>query len=314
METRAPYVVVGIFVLGAIILAFVAVLYLAHAEFGKEAKRYYIFFKGSVEGLNKGSQVQYNGIPVGRVVDIRVDPNNLEQIQVTVEIDTNIVDIKSDARAYLDTNILNGIATIQIRGGTQEAQQLEPKPGHKYPEILTGRTELEEVKASLPELVADLKQAAHSVNLLLDEQNRAAVAETLRNLRTITGNIVMPSRKLGEVVDNANKAVLQLNALLSDAYRSYIGHGGLKDQAAQALGDYDRLARSLIVDSRQIQQILAENRPGVRDFSQRTLPAVDGLVSDLQRFVWHLTRLTTELEHDPTRLLFGDRRRGYRPQ
>jgi phospholipid/cholesterol/gamma-HCH transport system substrate-binding protein len=314
METRAPYVVVGIFVLGAIILAFVAVLYLAHAEFGKEAKRYYIFFKGSVEGLNKGSQVQYNGIPVGRVVDIRVDPNNLEQIQVTVEIDTNIVDIKSDARAYLDTNILNGIATIQIRGGTQEAKQLEPKAGHKYPEILTGRTELEEVKASLPELVADLKQAAHSVNLLLDEQNRAAVAETLQNLRTITGNIVMPSRKLGEVVDNANKAVLQLNALLSDADRSYIGHGGLKDQAAQALGDYDRLARSLIVDSRQIQQILAENRPGVRDFSQRTLPAVDGLVSDLQRFVWHLTRLTTELEHDPTRLLFGDRRRGYRPQ
>jgi phospholipid/cholesterol/gamma-HCH transport system substrate-binding protein len=314
METRAHYVAVGIFVLGAIILAFIAVLFLAHAEFGVEAQRYYVFFQGSVEGLNKGSQVQYNGIPVGRVIDIRVDPNNLEQIQVTVEINTSIVDIKSDARAYLDANILNGIATIQIRGGTQQAKQLEPKPGHKYPEIPVGQTELEEVKASLPELVADLKQAAHNVNLLLDEKNRVAVGETLQNLRTISGNIVAPSQKLGEVVDNANNSVRQLDALLQDVHRSYIDRGGLKDQASQALRDYDRLANSLITDSRQIQAILAENRPGVRNFSQRTLPAVDGLVSDLKRFVWQLTRLTTDIEQDPTRLLFGDRREGYRPQ
>jgi len=126
METRANYVAVGTFVLVVIFLAFVAVLWLASSEYGEQAKRYYIFFKGSVAGLNKGSQVQYNGIPVGRVVDIRVDPNNLEQIQVTVEIDTSIVDIKSDARAFLDANILNSIATIQIRGGTQEASDLQP--------------------------------------------------------------------------------------------------------------------------------------------------------------------------------------------
>ncbi len=314
METRAHYVAVGIFVLGAIILAFVAVLWLAHAEFGEHAKRYYIYFKGSVAGLNKGSQVQYNGIPVGRVTDIRVDPDNLEQIQVTVEIDPSIVDIKTDARAYLDTNILNGIGTIQIRGGTREAPQLEPEAGHRYAVIKAGRTELEEVKASLPELVADLKSATHSVNALLDPANRKAVAETLENLRTISGNIVAPSRKLSEVIDNANKTVVQLGALLRDVDQSYIGRGGLKDQVSQALGDYDRLAKSLLDDSRQIQSILAENRPAVRNFSQRTLPAVDSLVSDVQRFVWHLTRLATELEQDPTRLLFGDRREGYRPQ
>jgi phospholipid/cholesterol/gamma-HCH transport system substrate-binding protein len=314
METRAHYVAVGIFVLGAIILAFVAVLWLAHTEFGEQAKRYYIYFRGSVAGLNKGSQVQYNGIPVGQVTDIRVDPDNLEQIQVTVEIDTSIVDIKSDARAYLDSNFLNGIATIQVRGGTRQAEALQPPAGHKYAVIEAGRTELEEVKASLPELLADLKSAVHSVNTLLDQPNRAAVTETLQNLRTISGNLVEPGRKIGEVIDNANKSVLQLYALLRDIDQSYIGRGGLKEQASQALGDYDRLAKSLLDNSRQIQVILAENRAGVRDFSQRTLPAVDGLVSDLQRFVWHLTRLTTELEHDPTRLLFGDRREGYRPQ
>jgi phospholipid/cholesterol/gamma-HCH transport system substrate-binding protein len=314
METRAHYVAVGAFVLAVIFLAFVAVLWLGRAEFGQQAKRYYIFFGGSVAGLNKGSQVQYNGIPVGRVVDIRVDPANLEQIQVVVEIDTSIVDIKSDARAFLDANILNGIATIQIRGGTREASDLAPAPGHKYPVIKAGRSELEEVKASLPELVADLKAAAHGINALLDEQNRQAVSDTLRNVQTITSALVEPSKEVNEVVDNANKAVVELRTFFQNLDQSYTEKGGLKDQLSQTLGDADRLAKNLNEASRQLQLVLQENRPGIRNFTQSTLNQVSDLVTDLQRFVAGATRFVSEMERNPTRLLFGERREGYRPQ
>ena len=314
METRAHYVAVGAFVLAVIFLAFVAVLWLGRAEFGQQAKRYYIFFGGSVAGLNKGSQVQYNGIPVGRVVDIRVDPANLEQIQVMVEIDTSIVDIKSDARAFLDANILNGIATIQIRGGTREASDLAPAPGHKYAVIKAGRSELEEVKASLPELVADIKAAAHGVNALLDEQNRQAVSDTLRNVQTITSALVEPSKEVNEVVDNANKAVVELRTFFQNLDQSYTEKGGLKDQLSQTLGDADRLAKNLNEASRQLQLVLQENRPGIRNFTQSTLTQVSDLVTDLQRFVAGATRFVSEMERNPTRLLFGERREGYRPQ
>jgi phospholipid/cholesterol/gamma-HCH transport system substrate-binding protein len=314
METRAHYVAVGTFVLAVIFLAFVAIFWLGSTEFGQQAKRYYIFFRGSVAGLNKGSQVQYNGIPVGRVVDIRVDPNNLEQIQVMVEIDTSIVEIKSDARAFLDANILNGIATIQIRGGTLEASDLAPAPGHKYPVIKAGRSELEEVKASLPELVADIKTAAHSLNALLDEQNRQAVSDTLRNVQTITSALVEPSKEVNEVVDNANKAVVELRTFFQNLDQSYTEKGGLKDQLSQTLGDADRLAKNLNEASRQLQLVLQENRPGIRNFTQSTLNQVSDLVTDLQRFVAGATRFVSEMERNPTRLLFGERREGYRPQ
>ena len=314
METRAHYVAVGAFVLAVILLAFVTVLWFGRSEFSEQAKRYYIFFRGSVAGLNKGSKVQYNGIPVGQVVDIRVDPGNLEQIQVTAEINTSIVDIKSDARAFLETNILNGIATIQIRGGTREASDLVPETGHKYPVIKSGRSELEEVKASLPELVADLKEAAHGVNALLDENNRRAVAETLQNVRTITAAFVEPSKKLTEVVDNANNAVVQLRTFFQDLDESYTDKGGLKDQLSQTLADADRLAKNLNEASRQLQLVLQENRPGIRNFTQSTLTQVSDLVTDLQRFVVGATRFVSEMERNPTRLLFGERREGYRPQ
>src|SRR5579863_2356325 len=125
METRAHYVAVGSFVLAIIFLAFVAIVWVGRVQLSEEARLYYVFFRGSVSGLSKGSAVQYNGIPVGRVTDIRVDPDNVEQIQVKVAIDGSLVDIKSDARAFLETNILSGVSVVQIRGGTEGAQNLE---------------------------------------------------------------------------------------------------------------------------------------------------------------------------------------------
>lgn len=314
METRAHYVAVGAFVIAVIFLAFVAVLWLGRAEFSQQAKRYYIFFRGSVAGLNKGSQVQYNGIPVGRVVDIRVDPDDVEKIQVTVEIDTSIVDIKSNARAFLEANILNGVATIQIRGGTQEAKELEPEPRHRYPVIAAGQSELEQLRANLPELLGDLKDAAHSLNALLNEQNRKAVADSLQNVRTITEAFVAPSKDVAELVANANATVLEMKSLLSHVDQSYASKGGLKDEASQALNDFDKLAKNLVDTNRQLQQVLQENRPGLHEFTQATLTQVSNLVSDMQRFIAGLTRFVSSVERDPGRLLFGERREGYKPQ
>ena len=314
METRAHYVMVGAFVLAMILLAFGAVLWLGRIQLSQDLVQYYIFFKGSVAGLSKGSAVQYNGIPVGQVTDIRVDPDNVEQIQVTVEIDGSLVDIKSDARAFLESNILSGVSVIQIRGGTVEAAALVAEPGHRYPVIKAGRSELEQVKASLPELLGSLKDAARGLNALVNDTNRRAISETLENVRSVTAVLAEQRQSVAEIIANANTSILSLNALLQNLDRSYADRGGLKDQISQALSGYDKLAKNLIDASRQLQLAIQENRSGVRDFTQRTLPDFGDLVSNVQRLVENLTRFVSEIERDPTRLLYGERREGYRPR
>jgi phospholipid/cholesterol/gamma-HCH transport system substrate-binding protein len=313
METRAHYVAVGTFVLAVIVLGFIAVVSLGGVEFAQDLTRYYIFFKGSVTGLSRGSLVQYNGITVGRVVDVRVDPDDLEKIQVTVEIDKNLVKIKTDARAFIDTNLLSGVATVQIRGGTREAKDLEPEPGHRYPVIAAGSSVFQRVTEAGPQLLDRLMVAVENLNDLLNEHNRKAVSESLQNVRTITEAFVAPSKEISELVANANHTAREMRLLLEHLDQSFDSKGGLKDQASQTLTDFDRLAKNLVETNRQLQQVLQENRPALHAFTQATLTQVSDLVSDMQRFMAGLSRFITAVERDPARLLLGDRREGYRP-
>jgi ABC-type transporter Mla subunit MlaD len=119
---------------------------------------------------------------------------------------------------------------------------------------------------------------------------------------------------VGEVVNNANKAVVELRSLFGNLEQSYMEKGGLKDQLSQTLGDADRLAKNLTDASRQLQGLIQENRSGIRDFTHNTLNQLGDLVTDLHRFVASMTRFASELERNPPKLLFGDRREGYRPQ
>ena len=118
METRAHYVAVGAFVLTMVFLAFVGVLYFSAVAPTTSFAHYDIFFKGAVTGLSKGAVVDYNGIPVGKVSDVQIDPNDVEQIRVTVEIDNKVV-IKTDAKASVEANLLSGVAYILITKGTK---------------------------------------------------------------------------------------------------------------------------------------------------------------------------------------------------
>ena len=303
METRAHYVAVGAFVLLMITVAFVAVLWLARAQLTTQYATYDIYFTGPVSGLREGAVVEYNGVPAGRVKEIRIDPSNVEQIRVTVEIETNVV-IKQDAAANLETNILSGVSYVQIAGGTQDAPILAADRGSRYPVIRSRRSRLASVTARLPQIMAKLDETADRVNELLGDDNRRAVGETLANLRTLSADLAA----------DAKPALLAATTLLRNLDQSYSEPGGLREGLTGGIADFDKLAKSLNENSHQLQQALQDARPGVRTFSQRTLADVGDLVAEARQLISGVSRLVAGLDRDPSRVLFGDRRKGYQPQ
>jgi phospholipid/cholesterol/gamma-HCH transport system substrate-binding protein len=313
METRAHYVAVGAFVLAMIVLAFVAVLWLARASLTTQHAEYDIYFVGPVSGLSAGAPVEYSGVPIGKVSDIRLDPANVEQIRVTVAIDASVV-IKKDVAAAVETNILSGVSYIQIAGGTRDAPVLVALPGQRYPVIRSHRSRLASITARAPQLIEKADEMLDHLNELLNEKNRQAVADTLDNVRTFSGGLAERNKDIAELVTNANAAAHTLSTLLDNVDRSYTGADGLGNRAGTALADFDRLAKSLSDSNRQLQQALQDVRPGLRTFSQQTLGDVGALVGEARQLISGLSRLTAEIERDPSRVLFGDRREGYHPR
>ena len=306
METRAHYVAVGAFVLALVFLAFTAVLWLAGTQFAVNYDHYDIFFKGPVTGLSKGAAVDYNGIRVGQVSEIGIDPNNVEQIRVTVEVKSDVV-IKEDAAANVETNILSGVSYILITRGTQEAKQLTAHEGQRYPVIRARRGTLASISARGPQLLEKLDDILDHLDDLLNDHNREVLSATLEHVEKFTGTLSSHSDDIGEMVAAGKHALVSLDKLSTDLDNSYTTPDGLKDQLVGML-------KGITGASRQLDQTLAETRPGIRTFSQHTLVDVDSLIGETRQFISGLSRLAAQLEHDPTRLLFGDRREGYKPK
>jgi phospholipid/cholesterol/gamma-HCH transport system substrate-binding protein len=304
METRAHYVAVGAFVLTMIILAFAAVLWLARAQLTTQNANYYIYFKGAVTGLSKGAPVDYSGVPIGKVTEIRLDRDM--QIQVTIEIEAS-VEIRTNDRASVETNILSGVSFIQISGGTKEAALLVAQAGERYPIIRPRYSGLASLSARAPQLAEKANEVLDDVKEVLDEKNRQAFAEILDNVRVL-------SKGIPELAANLNTAVLTASTLLGNIDQSYSRPDGLGERAATAIADFDRLAKNLADTNRQLQLTLQDARPGIRTFSQQTLSEFGGLVGEARQLITGLNRLTTQIERDPSRALFGDRREGYRPK
>jgi len=303
METRAHYVAVGVFVLVLIAVGFGGVLWIGRAQLTTQYSVYDIYFRGPVSGLREGAVVEYNGVPSGRVKEIRIDPSNVEQIRVTVEVENNVV-IKQDAAANLETNILSGVSYVQIAGGTQDSPVLTAETGSRYPVIRARRSRLASVTARLPQILGKVDEAVDHLNDLLGDDNRKAISALLANLRTVSDDLATDTKP----------ALTAMTTLLNNLDRSYSDPGGLREGLSAGITDFDKLARNLGDTNHQLQAALQDARPGLRNFSQRTLTDVSELVGEARQLIAGLGRLVAGLDRDPSRVLFGDRRKGYQPQ
>ena len=317
METRADYVAVGAFVLAILIGIVVAVLWIARVEFRQQFSYYDIYFTGSVTGLAQGSAVSYNGIRVGRVTELRIDPQNLQQVRVTIEVNQADL-IRSDAVASLEFQGLTGVATIEITGGSQEAPPLVAKDAQRYPVIASVQSGLQRVVANAPEALSRLIDVADRLAAVLDEKNRAAIADTLENIRRVTAVAAARSGDLDSMLGDSAVAVRELRGTLAaasqtlDQLRQMVGEHG---EARSTLKSIDEASRQLGQLAGDVDRIVQDNRQPLRDFGQRSLNELSQLLIDARSLVQELTRVTDELERDPPRFLFGgNRREGYQPR
>lgn len=339
METRANYLLVGGFVL-AIMGGLVAfVVWLGKFQFETDFARYDIYFSGRVTGLKVGGGVSYRGIPVGEVIHVGIDPQNVERVLVTIEVPAE-TPIKTDTVASLEVQGITGAALVLLSGGTQEASRLAAAPGESRAVIASTPSRLEQFLQGAPELVAGFNVLVGRAIELLNAENQAAFAATLENLSTVTGAVANRGDDIEILINDAagvmgslRDLAVALDGLAINLAENADMLAGRADQTLAAVGDAVRsIDRSitdpdgevlgLVVDLRrtsqsissmagQIELMVAENRQPLADFSTKGLYDLSIFLTEARELVSGLNRVTTEVERDPARFLFGNQQQGY---
>lgn len=331
---RANPAVVGGFVVGAIALVVLGLLVFGGAGWFVQRNTYVAYFPGSVKGLQVGAQVDFRGVTIGEVKEIRVlyDPQQVSaRIPVIMDLDLSQIDvvgggdivsqpqdpeqlIEAGLAAQLQLqSLLTGLLFVNLdfHPGAQARAVGGDQP---YPEIPTIPSDLAQLQESAGDIAGRLPDLLDQLNGLLTEVNRA-LDQTSDNFSSIVSDTAVISKEIREatpeVVARTAEAATDIRRVagalenLLEANRDAIG--GMIDEWTVAASAMRRTAD-------QVERLVAENREGLRDFTQGGLYEYTGLARDAQRLIDQITRIADELERDPARFLFGGRAQGIRTE
>jgi len=295
METRANYVLIGLFTLAVIIGVFGFVYWFQNIGGTGERAYYRVMFDGSVSGLRTGGSVLFNGIRVGEVTGLKLNPQRPQQVIATISIEKSVA-VRPDTEAGLEFQGLTGIASLALKGGDPS------KPA------LIGSRENPPVLTAPPGATSDITRSARDVLRKLDDfltENRQSFHSALNNIDKFTATLAENSKRIDSALAHIDEftGALARNSERVDKIAEGIqnlaggadGKGGQLNEAARSIRELaDNLDKRTAAISSAINQLTAA---GTRE--------IQGLASDAHRTLSTIGRAVSNLDRNPSRLIFG---------
>jgi phospholipid/cholesterol/gamma-HCH transport system substrate-binding protein len=197
METRAPYALIGSFVLAALGAVFGFVFWLHNTGGLGERAVYRVRFENTVSGLLTGAAVLFNGIRVGEVTDLRLDPGHPRQVIATVAV-VATTPVRADTQAGLEYQGLTGVPVVSLLGGASAAPLVSPSPAE--PPLLMADP------AAGQSMTEAARQALHRIDTLLAD-NADPLKSAIANLNTFTGALARNSDRVDVILAGLEHSV-----------------------------------------------------------------------------------------------------------
>ena len=303
---------VGAFVLllGAVLV--IAILWLASGgNLQKKYDLYMAILEESVAGLNLNAPVKYNGVDVGKVQNIQLDPGNPERVQLIFAIERG-TPIKVDTVAVLKTQGLTGIAYVELDGGAKNAAPLLATGQQKYPVIQTKPSLSTRLENMLTTVLTKLDNTTNNIDSLVSQENQQAFKSALADIAIVSktiaarkteidagiinaaraaDNTARATQKLNPIVDKIEPVIDQLNVTIAQINRSAI--------------TIEKAGNEVAIASTSAGKTVTSVGANIERYSTETLPEVQRLLAELNELSTSLTRLIEQTERDPASLLRG---------
>jgi phospholipid/cholesterol/gamma-HCH transport system substrate-binding protein len=266
METKANYLMIGGFVLGVLVLAFVFVFWMTNLAGG--GKRYFIVFDGSVAGLTTGSSVGFNGIKVGEVQSMQLDPADARKVQVLISVHGD-TPVRENSHASMQSLGLTGGTGIQITAGSPDSPFLVATAENPIPVIAADRGGGQGLFDAAPAVMNNANALLLRLNDLVAE-NQESIHKTLTNMENVT--TMLDQRK---------------------------------DDIAQTITDIQGAAQSFKDLSGKLEVSLGANLDSVTKTAKDSLQEFGNFMREGRRTAATLNRVLEKFEANPRSFLLG---------
>ncbi|UVK37172.1 MCE family protein [Mesorhizobium sp. AR10] len=292
METRANYVIVGIFTLAAILAAFAFVYWTAAIGDKGETAVLRVRIPGSASGLGRGSFVLFNGVKVGDVRRVYIDVDNPTVAIADTEID-RMTPITKSTQADIGLAGLTGQANIELKGADPKEVKLLDQAEKE------GR--VAEIVAN-PSAVTNLLQTAQDIftradKVLSDLEGftkdvRGPLTQTVKNVQTFSDALAKNSDGIDKFLASVSSLADELKGVSGKLDGTLKAAEGLlnavdKDQIKSIVANVDTVTANLKETSKQFDAVIknVDTAVGsVNDFAkqtQGTLAKVDGVLDGI---------------------------------
>jgi len=307
METRANYVLVGLFTLMVLLVGFSLVWFIARIGDRLQLLPLDIRIPGSVTGLGESSAVYFNGIRVGQVRRLIFDESNPGMVIAKAEI-SSLTPITRSTVASIGFQGLTGMSSVELQGGAldepnllQEAEndgavaRIDADPAVLNNILATAQDIVTRADGAVGELETFLKEVRPSLTRTAHniEQFTSSLNNNREDIEAIIGSTRQMMGSLSQASSRADKIMDRLDVLLSTEDDNSL--------IVQAQTTLTAIARTTETLGRRLDPI-ADN---IERFSGQGLRELQALIGESRRSINRIEQTITELEKNPQRFIFG---------
>lgn len=317
METKANYVLVGVFTLMVSLLAFAFVFWIARFGESRDSLELDVRIPGSVTGLSIGSQVLFNGIKVGDVRALHLDPSNPTMVIVKTRVNAT-TPITRSTTATLGFQGLTGLAYIELKGGRLDEPNLltEAEKDGTVARIDADPSSINNLLATAQDIAARANSVLGQLEGFVKDA-RGPLTDTINNTKTFTDALAKNAniiQELGENTGNINQIVTDAKEMMARLNAASVRVDAIMAKTDKLLSSDDKdgvvaQAKATLESIRQTSDNLDKRLAPIADnlqrFSGQGLRDVQSVVVDSRRSIQRIEQAITDLERNPQRIIFG---------